>query len=174
MSVDDGGFHTNEMRRLHPWMVKTYAQTRDDYRSAEMRNEMQAVNALQNVKWRINRRLMEAVSSVARVHDMEEIISQGELPKPRKPEWLTKSLNKEDMTERQQREFKKWKREVAEWHTDERIRSKKSSRFYNAMGVARKFAEYRAIYFVYFVDFIDRRPPLTATSFTRDVSSIPS
>ncbi|WWO60406.1 DNA-directed RNA polymerase [Stenotrophomonas phage SB5] len=155
--VDNGGFHTNEMRRLHPWMVKTYAQTRDDYRSAELRNEMAAVNALQRVPWRINRRLLEAVSAVAQVHDMEEIISQAELPKPRKPEWLAKGMTKEDMTESQQREFKKWKREVADWHTDERLRNSKSNRFYNAMRVARKFVDYRAIYFVYFVDFRGRK-----------------
>lgn len=156
-SVDDGGFHTNEMRRLHPWMVKTYAQTRDDYRSGEMHNEMAAVNALQRVKWRINKRLLEAVSNVARVHDMDEIISQAEMPKPRKPEWLDKSMTKEDMNDTQQREFKKWKREVADWHTDERLRAGKSNRFYNAMRVARKFAEYPAIYFVYFVDFRGRK-----------------
>ena len=156
-AVDNGGFHTQEMRRLHPWMVKTYAQTRDDYISAELRNEMAAVNALQRVPWRINKRLLEAVSAIAKVHDMDEIISQAEMPKPRKPEWLDKGMTKEDMTESQQREFKKWKREVADWHTDERIRIRKSNRFYNAMRVARKFAEYPAIYFVYFVDFRGRK-----------------
>lgn len=156
-AVDQGGFHTNEMRRLHPWMVKTYAQTRDDYRSAELRNEMAAVNALQRVPWRINKRLLEAVSAVAKVHDMEEIISQAEMPKPRKPEWLDRGMTKEDMSESQQKEFKKWKREVADWHTDERLRNSKSNRFYNAMRVARKFADYPSIYFVYFVDFRGRK-----------------
>lgn len=157
VSVDDGGFHTTELRRLHPWMVKTYAQTRDDYLSAELRNEMAAVNALQRVPWRINRRLLEAVSAVAQVHDMEEIISQAELPKPRKPEWLAKGMTKEEMSESQQREFKKWKREVSDWHTDERLRNSKHNRFYNAMRVARKFADYQSIYFVYFVDFRGRK-----------------
>lgn len=156
-SVDNGGFHTNELRRLHPWMVKTYAQTRDDYHSADLRNEMEAVNALQRVKWRINRRMLEAISEVAKVHDMGEIISQAEMPKPRKPEWLVKGLTKEDMTESQQREFKKWKREVSDWYTDERLRNSKSNRFYNAMRVARKFKDYPEIYFVYFVDFRGRK-----------------
>ncbi|QGH45059.1 DNA-dependent RNA polymerase [Bacteriophage Titan-X] len=157
VAIDDGGFHTQEMRRLNPWMVKTYAQTRDDYRDSGMDNEMRAINALQRVPWRINKRLMEAVSSIAKVHDMEEIISQGELPKPRKPEWLHKDMTKDTMSAQQELEFKKWKREMANWHTDERLRQNKGNRFYNAMSVARKFAEYPSIYFVYFADFRGRK-----------------
>lgn len=156
-AVDDGGFHTKEMRRLHPWMVKAYGAARDDYRSSELRHEMAAINSLQSVPWRINRRLMEAVTAVAKVHDMDEIISQAESPKPRKPEWLQSGMSKEDMTDTQEREFKKWKREVAEWHTDERLRASKSNRFYNAMRVARKFSEYPEIFFVYFADFRGRK-----------------
>lgn len=156
-SVDCGGFHTRELRRLSPWMVKSYSAARDDYRDAELRHEMAAVNALQQVKWRINRRLLDAVSNVASIHDMKEIIAQAESPKPRKPDWLTGSMTKEDMCEAQQREFKKWKREVAEWHTDQKLRSIKSNRFYNAVRVARKFQDYPAIYFVYFVDFRGRK-----------------
>lgn len=157
VAIDDGGFHTKEMRRLNPWMVKTYAQTRDEYRAAEMTNEMAAINALQRVPWRINKRLMEAVTNISRVHDMEEIISQAELPKPHKPEWLTGTMTKELMSAAQELEFKKWKREMANWHTDERLRQNKGNRFYNAMRVARKFADYPAIYFVYFADFRGRK-----------------
>lgn len=157
VSIDDGGFHTKELRRLAPWMVKTYGATRDEYRSAELRNEMAAVNALQQVRWRINRRLLEAVGNIAQHHDVEEIISQAESPKPQKPMWLSKGMTKEEMDESQAKEFKRWKREVAEWHTDEKIRANKSNRFYNAVRVARKFADYPAIYFVYFVDFRGRK-----------------
>lgn len=162
VAIDDGGFHTKELRRLHPWMVKTYAQTRDDYRSAEMVKEMQAINSLQNVAWRINKRLLEAVSAVAKVHDMEEIISQSELPKPHKPDWLARGMTKEEMDTAQQAEFKKWKREVSNWHTDEKLRQCKGNRFYNAMRVSRQFAEYQAIYFVYFADFRGRKYVLTS------------
>lgn len=155
--IDNGGFHTQEMRRLSPWMVKSYTSARDDYRQAELRAEMEAVNTLQKVKWRINRRLLDAVTNIAKHFDMEEIIAQAECPKPHKPEWLGKGMTKEDMDETQLKEFKKWKREVAEWHTTEKIRSSKSNRFYNAVRVARKFAEYSELYFVYFVDFRGRK-----------------
>lgn len=157
IAIDDGGFHTTEMRRLSPWMVKSYTSTRDDYRTEELRQEMDAVNTLQRVKWRINRGLLDAVSRVAQHFDMEEIIAQAESPKPHKPIWLTKGMTKESMDENQLKEFKKWKREVAEWHTSEKIRSSKSNRFYNAVRVARKFVDYPEIYFVYFVDFRGRK-----------------
>ena len=156
-TIDNGGFHTTEMRRLMPWMVKSHASVRDNYLAANMHQEIAAVNKLQQVKWRINRTLLDHISNIAKHFDMEEIIAQAELPKPQKPMWLEKAMTKEDMTDSQLGEFKKWKREVAEWHTTEKVRGTKSGRFYNCLRVARKFVEYPAIYFVYFVDFRGRK-----------------
>lgn len=155
VSVDEGGFHTTQMRRLHPWLIRS--DCRDELLKEDLPNERAAVNALQQVRWRVNRRLLEAVSAVAKVHDMDEIVAQAETPKPRKPEWLTDAMTGETMNETQLREFRKWKREVSEWHTELRLREGKSGRFYNAMRVARKFADYPAIYFVYNVDFRGRK-----------------
>lgn len=157
VAIDDGGFHTRELRRLSPWMVKTYSSTRDDYRSEEMRHEMAAVNALQSVKWRINNRMLAAIIDIAKVHDLEEIIAQAEQPKPHRPEWLTQGMKSEDMSTEQQVVFKKWKRETAEWHTEQKIRGAKSNRFYTTLRVARQFKDYPEIYFVYFVDFRGRK-----------------
>lgn len=156
-TIDNGGFHTTEMRRLMPWMVKSHASIRDNYLSADMGKEIAAVNSLQQVKWRINRELLDHVTNIAKHFDMEEIIAQAELPKPQKPIWLTKAMTKEDMDSAQQGEFKKWKREVAEWHTTEKVRGTKSGRFYNTVRVARKFVDFPALYFVYFVDFRGRK-----------------
>lgn len=157
VAPDDGGFHTQEMRRLSPWMVKAHVYCRSDYNADQLRTEMRAINALQQVRWRINKRMLDAITNVAQVHDMEEIIAYAESPKPVKPMWLTKELTKEMMDEKQQHEFKMWKREVAEWHTGEKKRAGKSNRFYNSMRVARKFVDYDAIYFVYFADFRGRK-----------------
>lgn len=157
VSITDGGFHTAEMRRLSPFMVKTHPYARDTFALANMQREIDCVNALQQVKWRVNRTMLDHISNIARHFDVEEIIAQAETPKPRKPEWLTPGMKKEDMNPSQEREFKKWKREVAEWHTDEKVRSTKSNRFYNAMRTARKFVDYPSIYFVYFLDFRSRK-----------------
>lgn len=157
VAIDDGGFHTKELRRMSPWMVQAYSGARDEYRAADLRNEMAAVNALQQVRWRINRKVLDAVTNIAQHFDMEEIISQAETPKPVKPIWLDKGMTKEDMNETQQREFHMWKRETAEWYTSEKIRGTKSNRFYGAVRVARKFKDYPHLYFVYFVDFRGRK-----------------
>lgn len=157
VSIDDGGFHTTEMRRLSPWMVQAYPGARDDYRAADLSNEMAAVNALQRVQWRVNGGMLDAVTNISHHFDMEEIIAQAELPKPVKPIWLTGEMTKETMTPSQLGEFRMWKRAVAEWHTTEKVRGTKSNRFYNAVRVARKFRDYPGIYFVYFVDFRGRK-----------------
>lgn len=156
-SVTDGGFHTQEMRRLMPWVVKAHPSLRDHLREADLSRELAAINALQNTAWRINRRMLDAVRNVSRHFDMGEILSQAEQPRPRKPEWLYDGMKKEDMAVWQQAEFTQWKRETANWHTDERLRGTKWGRYYNATRMADEFKEYERLYFVYFMDFRGRK-----------------
>ena len=160
-SIDNGGFHTTEMRRLSPYMVKTHPYARRSFDTAHMQREIACVNALQRVKWRINKTMLDHITNIAKHFDVDEIIAQAEMPKPHKPSWLDSGMKKDEMSETQQREFKKWKREVAEWHTDGKVRRTKGNRFYNAMNVARRFAPYPSIYFVYFLDFRGRKYALT-------------
>lgn len=156
-SVTDGGFHTKEMRRLMPWMVKTNPSMRDHFRDADMSQEIAAINSLQRVEWRVNRPLLDAVRTIAKHFDMDEIISQAEVPKPHKPEWLTGEMTKDTMDATQLEEFVRWKRSVAEWHTERKVRGTKWGRFYNAMRIAQKFEEYDKLWFVYFEDFRGRK-----------------
>lgn len=156
-SITDGGFHTQEMRRMMPWMVKTHPSQRDNFRAADMSQEIAAINALQRVEWRINRPLLEAVRKVSKHFDMDEIISQADAPKPPKPDWLTGEMSKDEMDPLQLEEFTKWKREMAGWHTERKIRGTKWGRFYNAMRIATKFEEYEKLWFVYFEDFRGRK-----------------
>ena len=155
--VTEGGFHTKEMRRMMPWMVKTHPSQRDNFREADMSQELAAINALQRVEWRVNRKLLNAVRQISKHFDMDEIISQAEVPKPHKPEWLVGDMTKDDMDETQLEEFVRWKRSVAEWHTERKVRGTKWGRFYNAMRIANKFEEYEKLWFVYFEDFRGRK-----------------
>lgn len=157
VSVTDGGFHTKEMRRLMPWVVKTHPSQRDNFRAADMSQELACINALQRVEWRINKPLLEAVRTIAKHFDMDEIISQAEMPKPDKPSWLLGDMTKDTMDESQLEEFVRWKRSVAEWHTERKIRGTKWGRFYNAMRIATKFEDYDKLWFVYFEDFRGRK-----------------
>lgn len=156
-AVNEGGFHTDEMRRLMPWAIKVKPAARDIILATNPQQDLQALNYLQRTPWRINRKMLEAVSQVHQHFDMEEIITQAEKPRPRKPEWLSESMKKEDMDELQLDEFAKWRRNMAEWHTEAKQRGVVWGRFYNAVRVARKFQDYDAIYFVYFMDFRGRK-----------------
>lgn len=157
VSVTDGGFHTDEMRRLMPWVVKAHPSMRDAMRSADMPQELAAVNTLQRTKWRINTRMLDALGLIHKHFDMEEVLSENEAPKPERPLWLTRDMETENMSAEQLEEFKVWKRKVAEWYTEAKARGVKWGRFYNALRVAQKFKDYESIYFVYFMDFRGRK-----------------
>lgn len=155
VSVSDGGFHTKEMRRLQPFMVRSYGE-RDTFYEADMSKPMAAINALQAVPWQINGEMLDTIRLVAKHFDMEEILSQAEFPAPQKPEWLFGEMGVENMSVEQQEEFKHWKREKAEWFTQMKLRGTKYGRFYTATTVADKFRQFQSIYFVYFADFRGR------------------
>lgn len=155
-ALDEGGYHTAEMRSLDPYMVHTHGTARRYFEHADLSREYQCINALQRTKWRVNKRMVDIITNVSYHHDMKEILMQADMPMPRKPEWLTGNMKEENMTEDQVRQFRAWKREMATWHTDERMRKLKGYRFSQTMQSARKFAEYPAIWFVYFRDFRGR------------------
>lgn len=157
VSPRDGGFHTREMRRLHPFCIRSSAyRDEEDYPEANLDVPLRAINALQQTPWRVNGRMLDAIKEVARHYDMEEILSQAEFPAPDKPGWLSDGMKSESMTPWQLEEFVAWKRQKAEWFTQMKLRGTKFGRFYTAMTVADKFRQFDAIYFVYFADFRGR------------------
>ena len=155
VSIREGGFHTPEMRRLHPFAVRSHGDwsSFDDH---DLSTPLGAINALQAVPWQINGRMLDAIRRVARHFDMEEILSQAEHPMPDKPDWLIGDLKVADMSPSQQEEFIHWKRQKAEWFTQMKLRGTKYGRFYTATTVAERFREFPSIYFVYFADFRGR------------------
>lgn len=157
-SLSEGGYHTKEMQRLMPFCVKHAPSVRTELRNADMSKDMAALNALQSVKWRINEPMLAAIRRVHEHFDMEEIISQAELPKPPRPDWLVKDMDMAMLNDvDKEQEFKDWKRKMAEWHTEAKERGTKWGRFYNAMRIAEKFKSYPELYFVYFMDFRGRK-----------------
>ncbi|QOI69532.1 DNA-dependent RNA polymerase [Xanthomonas phage Xaa_vB_phi31] len=155
-SLTEGGYHTDGMRRLDPYLVHTHGTARRFFEMADMSQEYKCVNALQATKWRVNRDLLDIATNVSYHFDMEEILMQAEFPKPQRPTWLV-NQKQEEMDENQLKSFRAWKREMASWHTDAKLRKLKGYRFANIMREARKFADYPAIYFVYFMDFRGRK-----------------
>jgi Mitochondrial DNA-directed RNA polymerase len=154
-AVDNGGFHTKEMRRLHPFAVRSHGGW-SEFEEHDMSTPLAAINALQAVPWKINGDMLDTIRLVAKHFDMEEVLSQAECPSPDKPDWLIGDMKIADMSPGQAEEFVHWKRQKAEWFTQMKLRGTKYGRFYTATTVADKFRQFPAIYFVYFADFRGR------------------
>ncbi|WNV48164.1 DNA-directed RNA polymerase [Caulobacter phage Quill_5.2] len=155
VAIDDGGFHTREMRRLHPYAVRAKSNW-TDMKDYDLSKPLAAINKLQSVAWQVNGQMLDTIRDVARYFDMDEILSQAEFPAPPKPDWLIEEMKYEEMTEAQQTEFKHWKRQKADWFTQMKLRGTKYGRFYTATSIADKFREFPNLYFVYFADFRGR------------------
>lgn len=161
VAIDDGGFHTKQMRRMQPFMVRSYGE-RDALREADMSKVFLAINTLQAVPWQINGTMLDTIRKVAQHFDMEEILSQADFPAPPKPDWLIGDITSDEMSPPQKEEFTHWKRTKSEWFTQMKLRGTKHGRFYTATTVADKFREFSAIHFVYFADFRGRLYAQTA------------
>lgn len=154
-SIEDGGWHTPDMRRMQPYAVSSHGAW------SQMQDEglplpLKAINALQSTRWAINNRILAAVKKVSRHFDMEEVLCQAEVPAPPTPEFLSEGLSSSEMTPQQLSEFTSWKHQKRDWYTQMKLRGTKYGRFVSALNVAEQFSEYPAIYFVYFADFRGR------------------
>lgn len=158
---DEGGWHTDEMRRLMPYAVKSHAMGRSILDEADLSASLECLNALQATAWRINGRILAALRNMGGKIDLGEVLAQGEEPRPAKPAWLGERMETEAMDEEQLREFRRWKRETAKWYSSTKERVVKWGRYRHAMDVATKFEHAPALYFVYFCDFRDRKYALT-------------
>jgi len=155
LGIADGGFHTNEMRRMQPFAIKSPGGW-SELEEHDLTIPLTAINRLQRTPWQINGKMLDATRLVAKHFDMEEILSQAEYPAPPRPDWLVGDMKVEHMSPDEQEEFKIWKRAKAEWFTQMKLRGTKYGRFYTATTVADKFRQFPEIFFVYFADFRGR------------------
>jgi DNA-directed RNA polymerase len=159
-----GGFHTREMVRANPTLIHGRSAARALGRSTDMPVVYAAVNALQRTAWAVNVRMLNTVMAIAREFSTKEIVSLSDSPSPAKPEWLKEDWTKEPKEQwptDKLAEFKQWKRDMAEWHTQRKLLGSRYSRFYAATRTADMFKDYPAIYFVHFADSRGRLYPLT-------------
>ena len=162
VSPNDGGFHTKEMRRCHPTLVRHRLARRDIYTKAEMPIVLDCANALQRTAWRVNTKLVDAMLKAAEYFSVGEVTSQVAPPQPDKPEWLTTATTPaSEWPADKQLLFKQWKRGMAEWHTAMKLRTSLFTRFYAITRSAAMYQDYPAIYFTYFADSRGRFYPMT-------------
>lgn len=161
-SMVGGGYHTDAMRRTHPFLVKAHAVARDLLMKHEDWDTVTtAVNAMQRTSWRVNTKVLDVAREVSKYRDAGEIVGQQEQPRPAAPAWLVSEASKELRSAKQEAEFKLWKRQMAEWYTQRKLRGVQYGRFYSAMRAADMFRDEPELFFVYFLDSRGRAYPLT-------------
>ena len=101
LTFNDGGFHTEDMRRNHPYLVKASSAARERLRDHDMPLVRGAVNALQRTAWRINARILDVVLEMSKDSTTGEIVSLNyDQDKPLAPAWLA-TVGKGEMTPEQ-------------------------------------------------------------------------
>jgi DNA-directed RNA polymerase len=158
---NDGGFHTRELRRTHPTLVRARLARTPYYQQASMPVVLEAVNALQRTRWAVNVRMLDIVLKVATRFNIGEITSLAELDKPTAPTWVTKDMDPKKFEGEQLAEWKNWKHKMSEWYTERKLLGTRYGRFYAATRSARMFKDVPAIHFVYFADSRGRLYPMT-------------
>lgn len=165
VSMHDGGYHTQAMRK----MSNCSAVIGGGKGQVDCSFIFKSLNCLQQVKWKINDKVLEIAKGLARlptigtVEDQEKLeIITGTFPgKPVIPDFMEDIENKEDMTPEQHKEFKRWKMDTSEWHTQIRLRKQQMGRMANVFRIADQCSESPEIYFVYHCDFRGRAYPFS-------------
>lgn len=156
-----GGFHTEKLRRIHRYLIKTPPSSREHLREADLSGATAAVNALQRTRWAVNRDTLAVIMQMAErgIERAGVALASHEEP-PEKPEWL-RDTEKENMTPEQGAQFKAWKREMSQWYERRKARVAGYTRFYGATRQANFFSPYPTLHFVYFYDSRGRAYPLS-------------
>lgn len=151
--ANTGGYHSEAMRRIAPCCIRGRPRVEDLTDVPEI--PLRALNALQRRPWRVNRDILRIVDMIGDRFDVGEVLAQAELPKPARPEWLYEDMDKAEMSPAQLAEFAAWKVEMREWHTTNKSRGVRWTRYYEAVRVARMFED-KTFWFVYQYDYRGR------------------
>jgi DNA-directed RNA polymerase len=119
----------------------------------------EAVNALQSTAWRINDKILDTIKYfLDNNYIIDNVLDFSDVSFTTFPEHL-KDKSKEELTEEDKEEIKKWKREVFFQHkSDIRTKSKRFL-YYQQVYIAEKFQN-KTIYFPHNLDFRGRVYPI--------------
>lgn len=159
-SWNEGGWHTNALRRMLPYPVKASGPARELLRNHDMPIVMNCLNALQAVRWQVNARVFNVVEQISRMRNVGEIVLGEPEGKPQPPVWFD-SIGDKERTPEQEQEFLDWKAAMTSWYTTAKLQRTAKQRFAATLRTAREYMDYPALYFVYFCDSRGRVYPLT-------------
>jgi len=149
----NGGYHTKKIDSIS--LIKTRNRSYlHEMENHSMPLEYGAINALQRTKWAVNNKLLDIIQQCWETGE-----SWASLP-PREDYKVLPSPvqgHKKDMTEDQLESFIKWKKKATQVHDMNAKMTSKRIQLVRTLAMARKFRQYKAIYFVYQCDFRGRK-----------------
>ena len=149
----NGGYHTKKVDSIS--LIKTRNRSYlHEMENHSMPLEYGAINALQRTKWAVNNKLLDIIQQCWETGE-----SWASLP-PREDYKILPSPvqgHKKDMTEDQLESFIKWKKKATQVHDMNAKMTSKRIQLVRTLAMARKFRQYKSIYFVYQCDFRGRK-----------------
>lgn len=157
---NEGGWHTKALRRMLPYPVKASGAARELLKSHDMPIVLECLNALQDVRWQVNKRVFEVVEQISKLRNVGEIVLGEPEGKPAPPEWFA-DIGDKERTPEQEAEFLDWKASMTAWYTQAKLQRSAKQRFAATLRTAREYVEYPVLHFVYFCDSRGRVYPMT-------------
>ena len=149
----NGGYHTEKIDGIS--LIKTrnrkYLQEMVYH---HMPLEYGAINALQRTKWAVNNKILDTIQQCWATGE-----SWASLP-PREDYKILPSPvqgSKKDMSEKELDMFIRWKKKATQVHDMNAKMTSKRIQLVRTIAMAKKFRQYKAIYFVYQCDFRGRK-----------------
>lgn len=161
-SMHDGGFHTPEIRK----MSECSAIIGGDSGNGDNTMVYNSLNCLQSVSWAINTDVLDVVMELSKDSNLGnaeqqancELVVGEEPPKPIRPDFL-EGREVSSLSKKEEGVFKDYKKKMAEFYTNCKLRKQSIGRMGTALRVSHMFKAYSNLYFVYHCDFRGRVYP---------------
>lgn len=157
---NEGGWHSKALRRMLPYPVKASGAARELLKDHSMPVVLDCLNALQAVKWCVNKRVFSVVEQISQLRNVGEIVLSDPEGKPAPPEWFA-TIGEDERTPEQEQEFLDWKARMTVWYTEAKLQRAAKQRFAATLRTVREYLPYPELYFVYFCDSRGRVYPMT-------------
>ena len=133
--------------------LSTYYKVVD---AADITEELDCVNILQETEWRINERVLEVMEQCWNSgNEWEGLPARDDLPLPAYPF----SVEPSEMDEATQLEFKEWKRRRGKIHEHNTLTMSKRYQVHKTIDLAKEYLKYDSFFFQWQLDFRTRKYP---------------
>lgn len=147
-----GGFHTDRLKYKFISRGK-----KKDYIGVDMSKTYEAVNRLQNIPLRVNKRVLEVME-----YCFENGLEVGDLPRiseVKRMPYPYEGVRYKEANAEQQKDIKSWVIATKESHDYHVSNTSKCLKVFRSLSEAKRFRDYPEIYFAYYVDYRGRMYP---------------